>query len=71
MAERYEIRITGRLTPALAKSFGEMRAWVAPRATVLRVRLTEGADAARLLELLGGLGLEVVALRRIRTELST
>jgi hypothetical protein len=66
MVSRYEIRVVGRLTPAVTTSFGQMRAWVVPRVTILRVRLADGTDPARLVELLSSLGVDVVTLRRVR-----
>lgn len=67
MTVRYEIRVRGRLTPALASSFTGMRARVA-RVTVLRVRLAEGADPAALVDMVARLGMTAVGVRRVLTE---
>jgi hypothetical protein len=61
VTERYEIRISGRLGPALCAAFEAMHCEVAPTQTTIRARLS----AAELRELFGRmdkLGIQLVDL---------
>jgi hypothetical protein len=59
----YEIRVVGALGPAAREAFGAYEVDIEPTATVLSGELDQ-ADLHALLELVRGLGLELLDLRR-------
>lgn len=65
MAERYEIRIRGRLSPALAESFEGLKMSVEPVETILHGDVVDQAALYGLLDRLQGLGLALVEVRRM------
>ncbi len=64
---RYEIRVRGRLTPAIASDFErhDLRTVVAPVDTVLQGTVDDGAALHGILRRIEALGLELVELRRL------
>lgn len=63
----YEIRVNGRLSEALAASLG-LDADVHPVETTLHGELRDQVELHTLLDTLEALGLELVELRRTRTQ---
>jgi hypothetical protein len=63
MDERYEIRVLGRLGPALRAAFSAMHCEVVTHQTVIRGRLS-GPELHRLLERVDKSGLMIVHLYR-------
>jgi hypothetical protein len=64
MSGSYEIRIRGRLSPALIAAFEELQASVEPRDTLLHGRLDQSALHG-LLARIQASGLELVEVRRV------
>jgi len=63
MNEKYEIRVVGRLGPALRASFSAMHCHVVTHHTVIRGRLS-AHELSCLLERMDKFGLEIVDLYR-------
>jgi hypothetical protein len=63
--EDYEIRIRGRVTPALLARFEGMRSEVEPVETVLHGPLPDQAALHGMIGLISALGLELVEVRRL------
>jgi hypothetical protein len=63
--EEYELRIRGRVTPALLARFDGMRAEVEPVETILHGPVRDQAALHGLLGLVSALGLELVEVRRL------
>lgn len=63
---RYEFRITGRLSPAVAESFPELEAAPAADETLLTGPVTDEAHLYGLLNRFQDLGLHLVEMRRLR-----
>jgi hypothetical protein len=63
--DEYEIRIRGRVTPALLARFEGLRARVAPVETVLHGPVEDQAALHGLIDLVNALGLELVEVRRL------
>jgi hypothetical protein len=61
----YEIRVEGRLTPGITASFEGMRAAVRAGDTTLTGPIADQAALHGLLDRVAGLGLELVAVRRL------
>lgn len=68
MAERmeeYEIRVRGRVTPALLARFEGLRSTVEPVETVLHGPVEDQAALHGVIDLVSALGLELVEVRRL------
>jgi hypothetical protein len=63
--DEYEIRVRGRVTPALPARFEGLRATVEPVETVLHGPVQDQAALHGMLDLVGALGLELVEVRRL------
>ena len=63
--EEYEIRIRGRVTPAVLARFEGMRSDVEPVETVLHGPLRDQAALHGMIGLIGSLGLELVEVRKL------
>jgi hypothetical protein len=63
--DEYEIRVRGRVTPALLARFDGLRATVEPVETVLHGPVQDQAALHGMLDLVGALGLELVEVRRL------
>jgi hypothetical protein len=61
----YEIRIKGRLSPAVTARFGDLRSSVEPVETVLHGDVRDQAELYGLLDLVQSLGLELIEVRRV------
>lgn len=65
MTERYEIRLAGRLSPAVVAAFEGMSASERPAETVLRGPVTDQAALHGLLDRASDFGLSLIAVRRL------
>lgn len=65
MAERYEIRVRGRLTPAVAASFEGLSTRVEPVDTVLHGPVRDQSELYGVLDRLQALGVDLVEVRRV------
>jgi hypothetical protein len=63
--EEYEIRVRGRMTPALLARFEGLNARVEPVETVLHGPVQDQAALHGMLDLVRALGLELVEVRRL------
>jgi hypothetical protein len=63
--EQYEIRVRGRMTPAVLARFEGLRSEVEPVETVLHGPLPDQAALHGMIELVRALGLELVEVRRM------
>jgi hypothetical protein len=63
--EQYEIRVRGRVTPALLARFEGMESDVEPVETVLHGPLPDQAALHGVIGLIRALGLELVGVRRL------
>jgi hypothetical protein len=63
--EQYEIRVRGRVTPALLARFEGMESDVEPVETVLHGPLPDQAALHGMIGLISALGLELVEVRRL------
>jgi hypothetical protein len=63
--EEYEIRIRGRVTPALLARFENMRSDVEPVETVLHGPLQDQAALHGMIDLIRALGLELIEVRKL------
>jgi hypothetical protein len=63
--ENYEIRVRGRVTPALLARFEGMESDVKPVETVLHGPLADQAALHGMIGLIRALGLELVEVRRV------
>jgi len=62
---RYEIRIRGRVSPAVLDTFDAMESGVEPVETVLHGPVRDQAELHGLLRRLQSLGLELIEVRRL------
>ena len=62
--EDYEIRVRGRVSPALLARFEGMRSHVEPVETVLHVPLQDQAALHGMIALIRSLGLELIEVRK-------
>ena len=65
MVEQYELRIRGRVTPALLARFEGLQSDVEPVETVLHGPLRDQAELHGVISLVQALGLELVEVRRL------
>jgi hypothetical protein len=65
VVERYELRIRGRVTPALLARFEGLQSDVEPVETVLHGPLRDQAELHGMISLVQALGLELVEVRRL------
>ncbi len=63
----YEIRVRGRVTPALLARFENMRSDVEPVETILHGPLEDQAALHGVISLIQALGLELVEVRKLPT----
>jgi hypothetical protein len=63
--EQYEIRVRGRVTPALLARFEGLRSEIEPVETVLHGPLRDQAALHGMIELVRALGLELIEVRRL------
>jgi hypothetical protein len=63
--DQYEIRVRGRVTPALLARFEGLRATVEPVETVLQGPVEDQAALHGVIHLVNALGLELVEVRRL------
>jgi hypothetical protein len=63
--EQYEIRVRGRVTPALLARFEGMDSDVEPVETVLHGPMRDQAELHGMISLIRTLGLELVEVRRL------
>jgi hypothetical protein len=63
--EQYEIRVRGRVTPALLARFEGMESDVEPVETVLHGPLQDQAALHGMIALIRALGLELVEVRKV------
>jgi hypothetical protein len=63
--DEYEIRVRGRVTPALLARFEGLQAQVEPVETVLHGPVQDQAALHGMLELVRALGLELLEVRRL------
>jgi hypothetical protein len=63
--DEYEIRVRGRVTPALLARFEGLKAQVEPVETVLHGPVQDQAALHGMLELVRALGLELLEVRRL------
>jgi hypothetical protein len=63
--DQYEIRVRGRMTPALLARFEGLQATVEPVETVLHGPVADQAALHGVLDLVNSLGLELIELRRL------
>jgi hypothetical protein len=63
--EQYEIRVRGRVTPALLARFEGMESDVEPVETVLHGPLPDQAALHGMISLIRALGLELVEVRKL------
>jgi hypothetical protein len=63
--DEYEIRVRGRVTPALLARFEGLRATVEPVETVLHGPVVDQAALHGVIHLVNALGLELVEVRRL------
>jgi hypothetical protein len=63
--DQYEIRVRGRVTPALLARFEGLRATVEPVETVLHGPVEDQAALHGVIHLVNALGLELVEVRRL------
>jgi hypothetical protein len=61
----YQIRIRGRVSPALLESFERMESEVEPVETVLHGPVRDQAELHGLIDRIQALGLELVEVRRL------
>jgi hypothetical protein len=62
---RYEIRIRGRVSPAVLETFDAMESDVEPVETILHGPVRDQAELHGLLHRLQSLGLELIEVRRL------
>jgi hypothetical protein len=62
--EEYEIRVRGRVSPAMLARFEGMRSQVEPVETVLHGPLKDQSALHGMIALIGSLGLELVEVRK-------
>jgi hypothetical protein len=62
---KYEIRIRGRVSPALLESFHGMSSELEPVETILHGPVRDQAELHGLIERIQALGLELVEVRRL------
>ena len=62
---RYEIRIRGRVSPAVLDTFDAMESGVEPVETILHGPVRDQAELHGLLRRLQSLGLELIEVRRL------
>jgi hypothetical protein len=63
--DEYEIRVRGRVTPALLARFEGLDATVEPVETVLHGPVADQAALHGIVDLVGALGLELVEIRKL------
>ena len=63
--DQYEIRVRGRVTPALLARFEGLRSKVEPVETVLHGPLADQAALHGVIDLVRALGLELVEVRKV------
>ena len=61
----YEIRIKGRLSDSLSRSFEDFTSAVRPAETVMRGELRDQAELHGLLDRIQSLGLELIEIRKL------
>jgi hypothetical protein len=61
----YEIRVRGRVSPALLESFDKMQSEVEPVETVLHGPVRDQAELHGLIDRIQALGLELIEVRRL------
>jgi hypothetical protein len=69
--DEYEIRVRGRVTPALLARFEGLQAQVEPVETVLHGPVQDQAALHGMLDLVRALGLELLEVRRLPGDAST
>ena len=67
---RYEVRVNGRLSERARGAFCALNVRSVPQQTIVFGELTDQSDLADLLALCSAMGLEVVSLRRLPTEVT-
>jgi hypothetical protein len=65
--DQYEIRVRGRVTPALLTRFEGLASKVEPVETVLHGPLADQAALHGMIDLVRALGLELVEVRKVST----
>jgi hypothetical protein len=63
--DEYEIRVRGRVTPALLARFEGLRSHVEPVETVLHGPVEDQAALHGMIDLVNALGLELIEVRRL------
>jgi hypothetical protein len=66
--DQYEIRVRGRVTPALLARFEGLEATVEPVETKLHGPVADQAALHGMINLVGALGLELVEVRKLPSE---
>ena len=64
-SDQYEIRVRGRVTPAVLARFEGLRASVEPVETVLHGPVADQAALHGVIDLVNALGLELIEVRRL------
>jgi hypothetical protein len=70
-AERYEIRLRGRLSEPVLESFEGMEAVERPAETILRGSVADQAALHGLLDRAEAMGLELIGVRRLSDDVSS
>jgi hypothetical protein len=65
--DQYEIRVRGRVTPAVLARFEGLRSSVEPGETVLHGPVADQAALHGMIDLVRALGLELVEVRKVST----
>ena len=71
MVDRYEIRVRGRLSPALLARFEGLEAKVEPVETLLHGPVADQAALHGVIHLVNALGLELLEVKRLPTRGAT
>jgi hypothetical protein len=61
----YQIRVRGRVSPALLESFDKMQSEIEPVETVLHGPVRDQAELHGLIDRIQALGLELIEVRRL------
>ena len=67
---RYEVRVNGRLSERARGAFCALNVRSVPQQTIMFGELTDQSDLGDLLALCSAMGLEVVSLRRLPSEVT-
>ena len=67
-ARRYEVRVSGRLSPRLRDAFPGMELIEVPAETVIGSTVGEGAELYDVLSLIESLGLHVLAIDQVASD---